>query len=192
MNNRLRRIVFLPLGMAIRTLEWIVLNLPNDRLGRGARRRLVRLRAHRAGSDLWILRGCKISGFHLIDIGNHSGIGDGCIIDIGPGDGRFHVGSYTFLGPQCFVRNANHKFEDPGIPIALQPHEVKDIVIGDNVWVGARTILLGGARIGDNCVIAAGSVISFEIPPNSLAAGNPARVIKKILKNDEPSRDALV
>ena len=55
-----------------------------------------------------------------------------------------------------------------------------DIVIGENVWMGARVVILGGARIGDNSIVGAASVVDFEVPPNSIVAGNPARVAARL------------
>ncbi|HTB80539.1 MAG TPA: DapH/DapD/GlmU-related protein [Opitutaceae bacterium] len=53
-----------------------------------------------------------------------------------------------------------------------------DVSIGENVWVGARSIILKGVTIGDNAVIGAGSLVTRSVPPNTLAVGNPARVVK--------------
>ena len=52
-----------------------------------------------------------------------------------------------------------------------------EIVIGDNVWIGARASVLGGARIGEGAVIGALSVVDFEVPPFAIVGGNPARVV---------------
>ena len=87
----------------------------------------------------------------------------------------------------------NHSFDKLDIPIQHQGHDSKEIkfknnsysvVIEDDVWIGARSILLSGAHIGEGSVISAGSVVSNEIPPFSIAVGNPARVVanRKMLK----------
>ena len=62
--------------------------------------------------------------------------------------------------------------------------QAKPIVIGNNVWVGGNVVILGGVTIGDNAVIGAGSVVSKDIPANSLAVGNPCRVVRQIDEQD--------
>lgn len=174
------RVFTLPFRIVGRILGWCILHYPDDRMGHLFRRRYLALIAKRVGRNLQVGNGCRLHGVRDMEIGDDSGIAPGCIIDLGPGSARFVIGDDTHIGPQTYIRNANHGFEDPTLPTSKQPHVVKDILIGSNVWVGARCILLGGTKIGDHCVIAAGSVVSFDIPAHSLAAGNPARVIKRL------------
>lgn len=60
----------------------------------------------------------------------------------------------------------------------------KPVTIGDNCWFASNVVITGGVTIGDGCVIGAGSVVTRDIPPNSLAVGNPCRVIRKITEQD--------
>ena len=70
--------------------------------------------------------------------------------------------------------------ERTDLPMCKQGEtEVKPVIIEDDVWLGARVTILPGARIGHGCVIGAGAVVSGEVPPMSVAVGNPARVVKK-------------
>ncbi len=63
---------------------------------------------------------------------------------------------------------------------------IKQVIIGDNVWIGNKVIILKGAVVGDNSIIAAGSVVlGKEYPPNVIIGGNPAKVIKEITSNDK-------
>jgi maltose O-acetyltransferase len=74
----------------------------------------------------------------------------------------------------------NHRFDRVDIPMRKQGEtEVLPVIIGDDVWLGARVLLLPGARVGSGSVIGAGAVVSGEIPPMSVAVGNPARVVKR-------------
>jgi acetyltransferase-like isoleucine patch superfamily enzyme len=159
--------------------ERAILDYPNTSLGVALRRWYLSRRLALIGSGFRMMRGCRIIGYQLLEIGAGSGLGDECTIELGPGGAKLIIGKVTFIGPGCYFRNMNHRFDDLDRPILEQGHEGQDIVIGDGVWIGARCILLAGARIGDHCVLAAGSVVSFDIPPYSVAGGNPARVIRR-------------
>lgn len=92
--------------------------------------------------------------------------------------GKVKFGDNVFVAPNCGFYTAGHpidaKTRNKGLEFA------KPIVVGNNVWFGGNVIVLPGVTIGDNCVIGAGSVVNKDIPPNSIAVGNPCRVIKKI------------
>jgi len=158
--------------------RFVVLNWPNTPFGIFLRRKYMTLRSASVGKNLLMLRGCDIGGYHLMRIGDNSGISEGVVVNLGPGDHELRIGSNTFLGPGIYIRNMNHRFDDVNALIDGQGHTGTDIVIGDDVWIGARCILLAGTRIGDHSVVGAGSVVLSEIPPYSVAAGNPARVVK--------------
>ena len=102
------------------------------------------------------------------------------------------IGNNVCLAPRTYIRAANHRYDDLEKSIAFQGHSSKSIeyknniysiVIEDDVWVGAGAILLTGTKIGKGSAISAGSVISGEIPPFSIVAGNPGRVILNRKKN---------
>ena len=88
------------------------------------------------------------------------------------------IGNNVFIAPNCGLYTAGHpleyKIRNTGLEYA------KPITIGDNVWIGANTAILGGVCIGSGSVIGAGSVVKNDIPPNVLAFGNPCKVIKNI------------
>jgi len=108
--------------------------------------------------------------------GNFSGSQDviyNC--DIG---GTLSFGDYCLVGPRCIFRTTNHNFSSLETPIRLQGHIAQNIMIGDDVWFGANSIVLPGVTIGNHVVIGAGSVVTTDIPDYSVAVGNPAKVIK--------------
>lgn len=87
-------------------------------------------------------------------------------------------GDNVFIAPNCGFYTAGHPIDaverNKGLEYA------RPITVGDNVWIGAGVSVLPGVKIGDNCVIGAGSVVVKDIPPYSLAVGNPCKVIKTI------------
>lgn len=97
-------------------------------------------------------------------------------------DTYIYVGDYTLFGPNVIIATAGH-------PILPQLREKglqynASITIGKNCWIGAGAIVLPGVKIGDNCVIGAGSVVTKDVPANSVAVGNPCRVLREIGKKD--------
>ena len=92
------------------------------------------------------------------------------------------IGDDCFIGPNVSIYTACHS-TDP-VERNSRREWAEPVRIGNNVWIGAGTIVLGGVTIGDNTVIGAGSVVTRNIPPHSLAAGNPCRVIREITEED--------
>jgi acetyltransferase-like isoleucine patch superfamily enzyme len=94
---------------------------------------------------------------------------------------RIEIGDHTMLANGCFVGDADHRFDDPEAPITHQGFTAKGPVrIGANCWLGVNVAVTSGVTIGERCVIGANSVVNSDIPPGSIAAGAPARVIKAI------------
>ena len=88
--------------------------------------------------------------------------------------GGIEIGEGTFIGPNVSIITDNHEF---GSLQYLHPKKVK---IGNRVWIGANAVILPGVTIGNHCVVAAGAVVTKDVPPHSLVAGVPAKVIKQI------------
>ena len=108
-------------------------------------------------------------------IGAHTHIGIHNTI-IGP----VTIGSHVNLAQGITVTALNHNFEDPGQRIDQQGVSTKAVVIGDDCWIGANAVVLPGVNIGKHCVVAAGAVVTKDVPAHSLVAGIPAKVIKTI------------
>lgn len=91
------------------------------------------------------------------------------------GRGRIQIGRYFHSGAGLVVMTENHNYEGEAIPYD-NTFRVRDVVIGDFVWIGVNVIILPGARIGKGAIIQAGSVVHGEIPDFAIAGGNPAKV----------------
>ena len=109
-----------------------------------------------------------------VSLGDYSGIGVNAKIY-----GSCVIGNHVMMGEDCTVITRNHKHDRTDIPMMEQGfQEEKTVYIGNDVWIGDRVILLPGVHIGDGCIIGAGAVVTHDVPPYSIAAGVPARVIK--------------
>lgn len=94
---------------------------------------------------------------------------------------RIVIGDNVLIGSGAHFYSADHRFDRRDVPISAQGHSpAEDLVVEDDVWIGANVILLAGVRVGRHSVIAAGSVVTKSIEPFSLYAGVPARKIRDL------------
>lgn len=108
-------------------------------------------------------------------IGDHTRIGLHNTI-IGP----VTIGSHVNLAQGITVTALNHNFEDSDKRIDEQGVSTAPVIIEDDIWIGANAVILPGVTIGNHSVVAAGAVVTKDIPPHSLVAGVPAKIIKQI------------
>lgn len=116
--------------------------------------------------------------FGTLEIGPRSFIGQGSVI---VARNSIRIGCDALIGEYVTIRDQDHAFGEP-LPTALNGYVTEAIQIGDNVWLGAKVTVLKGVTIGNNVVIGANSVVTSDIPANSIAVGIPARVIRTIQK----------
>lgn len=89
------------------------------------------------------------------------------------------------MGPEVLIYTQNHCYEDETKPIIQQGYtKTKPVVIGDDVWIGARAIILPGVNIGSHSVVGAGAVVTKDVPDYSVVGGVPAKVIKRRKTNN--------
>ena len=138
--------------------------------------------------------GLYLQGPIYFDYGIFTSFGKNCyanfnftVLDVCP----VNIGSNVFFGPNCSLMTPMHplrwqerniKFKDD--KTAYDDEYAKSINIGDNCWIAANVVITGGVTIGEGCVIGAGSLVTKDIPANSLAAGNPCKVIREINEKD--------
>jgi galactoside O-acetyltransferase len=92
--------------------------------------------------------------------------------------GGFTIGNNVMMGPFVFVETANHRFDRLDAPVREQGLEYAQVTINDDVWIGANSTILPGVTIGKGAVIAAGAVVTKDVPADAVVGGVPARVIK--------------
>jgi acetyltransferase-like isoleucine patch superfamily enzyme len=119
-----------------------------------------------------------------LTIGDNSGLGNGC---------SFVVGRSITIGRNCRFGANIQMFDAPGHPVEpnarlqgqpARPEDVRPIVIGDNVWIGSSSVIYPGVVIGEDSVVALGSVVVSNVPPKVIVAGNPARQIARVERVD--------
>lgn len=120
------------------------------------------------------------------DYGNHIKVGKNffcnyncTMLDVG----KITFGDNCLLAPNVAIYTAGHPIH-PDSRNSLYEYGI-DVTVGDNVWIGGNVVIMPGVNIGSNCVIGAGSVVTKDIPEWSIAAGNPARVIRTITEEDK-------
>jgi acetyltransferase-like isoleucine patch superfamily enzyme len=109
-------------------------------------------------------------------------IGSRCVIGKGSaivGHASVEIGDDVWTGPHVYVTDANHGYEDITVPIGLQFAATRPVRIGSGSWLGAGVVVLPGATIGRHVVVGAGAVVADDLPDNSVAVGNPARVVRR-------------
>ena len=126
----------------------------------------------RVGKNVNIEKGAKITS--TMEIGDRSGVGINASIG-----GRVVIGDDVMMGPECIIYTTNHAFDRTDIPMNKQGcMKEKPVVIGNDVWIGGRVIILPGVHIGNGSIVGAGSVVAKDVPDYAIVAGNPA-VVKK-------------
>jgi acetyltransferase-like isoleucine patch superfamily enzyme len=94
------------------------------------------------------------------------------------GHGGVTIGKDSLIAMHCRILSSNHTIPDRQTRIRSQPDILLSTKIGEDVWLGAGVTVLGGVNIGDGCVVGAGSVVTKDLPPYSIAVGVPAKVIR--------------
>ena len=112
----------------------------------------------RIGSQTFLNLGVMVASQNLVEIGDHCMFANG-----------------------CFVSDASHRFDDPDQPVPYQGFSSKGPTrVGDNVWCGLNVVITSGVTVGERSVIGANSVVTADLPPYSIAAGAPARVLRRV------------
>lgn len=146
----------MPLTLGVRLRAWL---LPSFLL--------------RMGRDTVIQQGMRLVTPEKISIGSHCNFGQGVFLT---GGGGIRIGDWVGLGPDAKIWSVNHRFDNPDVPWLSQGWEKKEVVIEDDVWLGANVFVMPGVTIGRGAIVSAGSVVTKSVPPYAIVAGNPGRV----------------
>ncbi|MBP5715217.1 MAG: acyltransferase [Prevotella sp.] len=119
--------------------------------------------------------GCINNAVGDVIIGDHTRVGLHNTV-IGP----VTIGSHVNLAQGITVTALNHNFTEKGLRIDEQGVSTNPVTIGDDIWIGANAVILPGVTIGDHSVVAAGAVVTKDVPPHTLVAGVPAKIIKTL------------
>lgn len=152
---------------------------------------------HKKGRHAVIRKNTRmdVMPFNRFEIGDYSTIEDFCTINNGVGDviigketrigmgnviiGPVTVGNCVMFAQNIVLSGLNHSYEDVSLPVSKQKETTALITVEDECWIGANAVITAGVTLGKHCVIAAGAVVTKNIPPYSVAVGNPARVIRQ-------------
>lgn len=144
-------------------------------LGAGIRYVLIRNLAKSCGNNVVILEDVFFDAIHMMSFGNNVSINPYCYVA-----GEINFGNDIAVANHSSFHSANHTYTDLNLPIKQQPIINNKIEIADDVWIGSGCRILSGVKIGTRVVVAAGAVVTKSVPSNSLVAGVPAEIIKKI------------
>jgi acetyltransferase-like isoleucine patch superfamily enzyme len=117
---------------------------------------------------------CLNNGMGPILIGTNTTIGIGNTV-IGP----VEIGNNVIIGQYVTISGLNHGYENSSMPIRDQPCTTSIIYIENDCWIGSNSVIVAGVRIGQHSVVAAGSVVTRDVPPFSVVGGNPARLLRQ-------------
>lgn len=127
------------------------------------------------GQGVNVESGATLESPWTISIGSRSGIGVDAFIGIGT-----QIGSNVMMGPEVLIYATNHRTSRTDVPMNEQGFtEASPVVIGDDVWIGARVIILPGVAVGPGSILGAGAVIAKDVPPGAVVVGNPGRVVRR-------------
>lgn len=142
-------------------------------IGRSARRVVVRPLLASAGVEINVEKGASFAT-GVVHLGDRSGIGINCSLK-----GPVRIGSDVMMGPEVVIFTTDHQFASTDRPMREQGMaQARAVTIEDDVWIGQRALILPGVTIGTGSVVAAGAVVTKDVPPYTVVGGNPARVLR--------------
>lgn len=175
------------IGTAIRMLAWHWLFAKCGSARFGTAISFASCHNITVGNNVRIGRACFVTaGNGKLVLGNNVAVSPAC--HLAADNGLIEIGDYTLIGPGTVVRASNHCFDDLQKPIMLQGHKPGQIIIENDVWIGANCVITPDVHIGQGAIIGAGAVVTHDVVPFAIVAGVPAREIGKRQQNHQDKR----
>ena len=108
-----------------------------------------------------------------ISIGSGSGLGVNCSVH-----GPLRIGDNVMMGPEVTILTHTHNIERTDIPMGLQGVRVAEVVVGNDVWIGMRVVIMPGVKVGNGAVLGSCAVVTKDVPDFAVVGGVPAKIIK--------------
>jgi len=157
-------------------LDFIIAYIPG-RTGIRVRRIAFKIKVNKSGKNVNIGIGVQILGGKNIQTGSNIGINSNSVL--GAHHGKITLGNNVIIGQNVVVRASDHKSESIEVPIIEQGQTGGEIIIGNDCWIGANSVITRNVKIGDHSVVAAGAVVTKDVEPFSIVGGVPSKLIKK-------------
>lgn len=152
---------------------------------------------HKRGAGVRVCHSARLDvlPFRRFELGQRSTVEDYCIVNNGVGDvlvgeysrlgigsviiGPVTIGSQVIIAQHVVISGLNHGYQAIDLPIRQQPVTALPILIDDECWIGANAVITAGVQIGKHAIVAAGSIVTRDVPAYTVVAGNPAKVLKQ-------------
>lgn len=154
-------------------LGWLVRSIPGIE-GMFLRWLLYRCLFKEMGSFPFIYPGVYFTHSYGIEVGRSLSINTGALLD---GRGGIRIGDYVMIGPYTVIVSSYHQYKQVEVPMSTRDHIMAAVVIEDDVWIGAHAFIMGNVRLNKGSVVAAGAVVTGDVPEYKIVGGIPAKII---------------
>lgn len=144
-------------------------------VGQKIRKPILEVLLGKIGNGTTISTDVKLISPQNINLGDNVGITNKVMLD---GRGGIIINDYTIIGFESIILTRTHQYTDENMPIRSQTQHSMPVQIGKDVWIGARSIILPGVKIGDGAIVGANAVVTRDVTPNTIVGGIPAKFIK--------------
>lgn len=148
--------------------------LPGYKFGNKLRSYIAKKLFKRTGKDITIKHGAYFGDGKNIVMGDYSQLGINCKVE-----NDLIMGDYVLMGPEVVIYSSSHEYKDIDVPIMLQgAKEINPVTIGNDVWIGLRSTIMPGVKVGNHVIIGSNSVVTKDIPDYAVVGGAPAKIIR--------------